>query len=83
MIRIRHHAIGISDHPLAFRVAARGCVNSRDRDIDPVGIASGFTLESAKIETVAAACIENNVAVSGVDGLRDREALMLGKPAVV
>ena len=83
LIRIGHPAIGIGNHPLAFRVAPRGCVNGRDRDIDPMGIARGFALESAEIETIAAAGIENHVVASRGDGFRNRQTLMPGEPPVM
>ncbi len=41
-----------------------------------MGIEPRFALESAEVEAIAAAGIENHVAGSGADGFRDREALM-------
>lgn len=82
-IRIGHHAIGIRNYPLAVRVAPRGCVNGRDRDIDPMRIAPGIALESAEVETIAAAGIENHVAGSRGDGFRDGQTLMLSKSPVM
>ncbi len=48
-----------------------------------MGLTSGSALQSTEVETVAAAGIENHVAGSGVDGFRDRQTLMLGKPPVM
>ena len=63
-VRIRHGAIGVGDHPFAFGIAARGGVDRGDRDIDPMGVASGLALQQAEVETVAASGVENNVAGS-------------------
>ena len=68
----RHDPIGIGHHPLALRVAPRGCIHRRDGDIDAMGVEVRFALDGAEVEAVAAAGIQNHVVGSGRHGLRDR-----------
>jgi hypothetical protein len=48
-----------------------------------MGLEPGFALESAEVETIAAAGIENHIVGSRGDGFRDRNALLLRKPPVM
>ena len=48
-----------------------------------MGIAPAFAVESAEVKTIPTAGVENRIAGSRVDGLRDRHALMPGKPPVM
>ncbi len=83
LIGIRHHTIGIRNYPFACGEAPGGRVNGRDRDIGPMGIEAGFTLESAEVETIPTAGVENHVVGSRGDGVPDRQSLLLGKPPVM
>ena len=83
LIAIRRRTIGIRDYPFACGEAPGCCVNCRDRDIGPMGIEAGFALESAEVETIPAAGVENHVIGSRSDGLPDRQSLLLRKAPVM
>jgi len=61
MVRVWHEAVGIRHYPFALRVAAGGGIDGWDRDIDAVAVEARLLRETAEIEAVAAAGIENYV----------------------
>jgi hypothetical protein len=82
-VGVGYEAIGIGHDPLASRVAPRGGIDGRNRDVDAVRVEARLAFEGTKVEAVTATGVENDIARTHGYHLRDRVEQRLGHTAIV
>ena len=82
-IGIRHGAISIGHYPFALRIASGRGIDGRNRDVHPMRVESRLADKGAKVKTVAATGIENDITGRRGKNLRDRAQQRFRNAAIV